>query len=252
MTPGNGALELVKHGTNETLRDPAWSSDGRYLYFTVEQSDPNVTTYNSMGVPEGSVRIDKLDTQSGVRSQWISGGEMPGSGGPSGRMLYLEDAPDTGVDPSQAQAPGQQLVSVNADGSDKKVLVDNKMFVAMDYPTVSPDGKWVAFAAIYLPRKGGQQGFDLFAWLGLKPEMASAHGLPWDMFVVSMQGGTPIKISTMSDDQPHPAWLSNTVLVYLGSYAMYKVGIDSSGKPLQAPQEIHQGVSHGGLTWHGP
>ena len=114
-TPGgSGASELVKHGANETLRDPAWSSDGRYLYFTVEQSDPNATTYNSMGVPEGSVRIDRLDTHSGVRSHWISGGEMPGSGGPSGRMLYLEDAPDTGVDPSQAQAPGQQLVSVNA------------------------------------------------------------------------------------------------------------------------------------------
>ena len=126
------------------------------------------------------------------------------------------------------------------------------MFVAMDYPTVSPDGKWVAFAAIYLPRKGGQQGFDLLSWLGLKPELASAHGLPWDMFLVSMEGGTPIKISAMSDDQPHPAWLSNTVFAYMGSYAMYKVEIDSSGKPLQAPQEIHEGVSHGGLTWHGP
>jgi Tol biopolymer transport system component len=252
--PGSkGVFEIVKHGANETLRDPAWSSDGRYLYFTVEQSDPNSTNFNSLGVPEGGVRIDRLDTQPGVRSEWISGGEMPGSGGASGRMLYVEDAPDNSTDPSQAQAPGQQLVNVNADGSGKKVLVDSKSFVAMDYPTISPDGKWVAFAAIYLPRTGGnRQGFDLFAWLGLRPESASAHGLPWDMFLVSMQGGTPIKLSTTSDDQPHPTWLSDSVLAYLGNLSMYKVEIDSSGKPLQAPQEMHPGISHGGLTWHGP
>jgi len=255
---GSGEHELVKHGNGETLKDPAWSSDGRYLYFTAEQSDPNTQTFNSLGVPQSGLEVDRLDVQTGARSHWLDGGEMPGTGSSANRMLFVQDIYDASTNPTNPTNPtfsGQQLVSANADGSGKTVLVNDKAFIAITYPTISPDGKWVAYSAIYLPRTGGQSDhdlFDLLGWLGLEPQPALAHGLPWDMFVVASKGGTPLKISQSSDDQPHPAWLDASTLTYMGTYGMYRVQIGGDGTPLQAPEEIHQGVSHGGLTWHTP
>jgi hypothetical protein len=72
------------------------------------------------------------------------------------------------------------------------------------------------------------------------------------MFLVSTKGGAPIKMSKTSDDQPHPVWLDATTLVYMGTYGMFKVEIGSDGAPLQAPEDIGAGVSHAGLSWHGP
>ena len=113
----------------------------------------------------------------------------------------------------------------------------------------------MAYSAIYLPRPSGHRGidaFDLLGWLGIEPQPVSAHGLPWDMFIVSSNGGAPIKISQASDDQPHPAWLDATTLVYMGTYGMFKARIGNDGAPLQAPERIRTGVSHAGLNWYGP
>src|SRR5205823_5032167 len=62
---GSGARQLVAHGANESLGDPAWSNDGRYLYFTVENTDPSSTAYDGSGVPVGGRRIDRLDISTG-------------------------------------------------------------------------------------------------------------------------------------------------------------------------------------------
>ena len=135
---GSGARELVKHGDNELLRDPAWSSDGRYLYFTVEQSDPNAPGNNSSGPPQSGVRIDHLDTKSGARSRWMDSAEMPAGAASPDRMLFLEDVLDKSTDPSQPGLSSQQLGSVNVDGSGKTVIVDKKTYVAMNFPAMSP------------------------------------------------------------------------------------------------------------------
>src|SRR5258708_6878654 len=180
-------------------------------------------------MPQAGLRSDRLDLQSGARLLWVDAGETHAIGGSSGTMLYVEDIYDNNSGPAQGGFGGQQLVSVNIDGSKKTPLVNDKAFIAIDYPTTLPDGKWVAFSAIYLPRTGGRSGPDLLAWLGITPQSAVAHGLPWDMFLVSSRGGAPIKISQSSDDQPHPAWLDATTLVYMGTYGMFKVEIGSNG-----------------------
>jgi hypothetical protein len=249
---GSSARQLVAHGTNESLQDPAWSLDGRYLYFTVESTDPSSTATDGSGVPIGTRHIDRLDTSTHIRTQWMPSALMPAGGDESGSMVYLEDVQEKGADPASAASVGQRLICVKADGISKSVLVNDNAYIAMFTPSISPDGKWVAFAAINVPRMGSNKDFDFFSWLGLEPEIAQAHGLPWEMFIVPTDGGKPIKATSLAEDQPRPAWLDNSTLAFMGSSGLYKLRISNDGKPVGGPSKISDGAPHGGLTWHGP
>jgi hypothetical protein len=167
-------------------------------------------------------------------------------------MVYLEEVREQGEDPAIAGSVGERLVRAGADGSAKSVIVDDKAYIALYGPSNSPDGKWAAFAAINIPRMGYNKGFDLFRWLGLEPEVAYAHGLPWELFIAPTAGGKPVKATNLSEDQPHAAWLDNSTLAFMGSYGLYKLRIDDKGKPVGGSSKIHAGAPHGGLTWHGP
>ncbi len=78
------------------------------------------------------------------------------------------------------------------------------------------------------------------------------HGLPWELFLVSANGGEVTQLTKLNEDQPTPAWLDNSTLAFMGSTGLYKLGIDASGKPVGTPQKIHAGAPHGGISWHAP
>jgi hypothetical protein len=62
---------LITHAEGESLFDPAFSRDGRYFYFTVDKSAATGTGLD-LGAPIGTaVRIDRLDMQTGERTQWM-------------------------------------------------------------------------------------------------------------------------------------------------------------------------------------
>jgi Tol biopolymer transport system component len=250
---GSGARQLVGHGPGESVADPAWSHDGRYLYFTVEATDDSSNALDGSGLPVGNRRIDRLDTQTGARTQWMASASMPDAGDEAGNLVFLADVAEPGADADSAASVGEVLAMSNADGSGKSQLVDDKAYIAMYTPSVSPDGKWVAFAAIDIPRTGQvERGFDFLAWLGLKPETAAAHGLPWELFLVPTAGGKPVKATSLTEDQPRPAWLDNSTLSFMGSYGLYRLQLDANGKPVGKTDKIHNGAPHGGLTWHAP
>jgi hypothetical protein len=56
----------------------------------------------------------------------------------------------------------------------------------------------------------------------------------------------------MNEDQPHPVWLDNSTIAFMGTTGLYKLTIGSDGKPTGAPVKIHDGAPHGGLTLHAP
>ena len=51
---------LVTHQEGELLLDPSWSSDGKYIYFTVDTSASEPITSTNY-VPGADVRIDWFD-----------------------------------------------------------------------------------------------------------------------------------------------------------------------------------------------
>jgi hypothetical protein len=245
---------FITHHEGESLFDPSFSPDGRYVYFTVDESASTGTGLD-LGAPIGTiVQIDRYDTSTGERTQWMERSQMPSAEGAGDIVAYLEYV-DVPPDAAGRVAPPHRLMVAGSDGSSPRVLLDENVFQAMYIPRVSPNGKWIAFSAVNQPPPGSQpQGatFDPLEWLGLKPRTASAHGLPWDVYVVPTAGGEPVRLSKLDEDQPYAAWLDDSNIAFMGVNGMYKVQIDANGSPVDQPVKVHEGAPHGGLSWHAP
>lgn len=231
---------LVAHGPDEALYAPAWSADGKYLYFTLEsvQNDQSLV-----------YRTDRVEVATGIRSQVAANAEMLSSDTPKGEVVYLETVLGQG---GSAALSLHKIVIADADGDNKRVLVSENEYPALYAPRISPDGKWLVFGAVNQSATPQPSGFNLLKWLMLEPETAAAHGVPWELFIVPTTGGKPVQLTTLADDEPYPIWHSNDKLSLLGIKGLYTLNIDGQGKPIDSPQRLGEGLQHGKLTWHGP
>ncbi len=254
---GTDAKMLVAHAPDEALSNPFWSKDGKYVYFTVEitvLADPATPTL----VLGGSTwRIDRVEASTGVRTPWAKDAMSPTTGGPGGDVVYLEQAANTGADADPTN-PMYRLVRTHSDGTGRVVLVDSVPALTVIGQRLSPDGKWVVYTTIVNNGGGGggeRQGsnFDFFRWLTFQPDVAEAHGLPWDLFIVPADGsGKPVRLTTLLDDEPHPVWLDNSNLALMGANGFYTLKIDASGKLDGTPARLGDGSRHATLSWHAP
>ena len=166
----NGALEKVSNGTQND-RSPVWVGNKIYFvsdrtgifnlhsYDTASKRAQQLTKYTGLGVRTASVFGDTAAYVQGGRIHLLN----LGSGG-ADRVLSLSVSPDTSeLAPRNSQAMrsleqflpspsgdrvvlgahGDVLVFTVADGSYKNVT--NSPGVAERYPTISPDGKSVAY-----------------------------------------------------------------------------------------------------------
>jgi hypothetical protein len=253
-----GMKQLVAHGAGEALSAPYWSSDGKYLYFTVEILYPDSATPEAtQPVLGGSTwRIDRVEVATGARSEWTKSARMPATGGPDDDVVYLEIVAAGAESSGGANSETHRLVRANRDGGGRVVLVDNIPAFSVIAPRLSPDGKWVVYAST-VPVGGGSNGsqsrpFDFFKWLLFEPEVAEAHGLPWDLFMVSTGGGAPVRLTTLGDDEPHAVWLDSSTITFVGVKGFFTLKIDAAGKPIGDLARLGDGSLHAGLTWHGP
>lgn len=232
---------LVAHGQDEVLYAPAWSADGKYLYFTLETSQS-----------DGSLlyRTDMVEIATGVRSQVAVNAEML-SGTSAGGVVYLESVM---AQEGPTSLSRQRIVMADASGENKRTIVSENELPALYAPRVSTDGKWLVFGAVNQGAAPTPQpsGFNLLKWLMLEPETAAAHGVPWELYIVPTSGGKPVQLTTLADDEPYPIWHTSSKLSFLGLKGLYTLSIDAQGKPVGDPQRLGEGLQHGKLTWHGP
>ncbi len=252
---GKNAYPAARHSANESLLEPSWSADGKSLYFTVQTTPPQDATPDPMGNALESERIDRMDLATGVRTQWMPNASMADAD--ANGVVYVEKL--LSQDPQIGPVTKFRLRWANADDSQNKVLIDENGYQSLYAPAISPDGKWIAFAAINVPpalpltpTPTKPLGFDFWNWPIFAAQSAQAHGLPWDLYIISSSGGAPIQLTRMNEDQPHAAWLNNTTIAFMGTTGLYKMSIGADGKPIGQPAKIHDGAVHGGLTWHAP
>jgi Tol biopolymer transport system component len=142
-------------------------------------------------------------------------------------------------------------------------LMNDQVFQYLSPPRISPDGTRVALGGSGEPNSqpsgcgsaGGQpkpSGAPSLLDLGklLAPGVAHAetlgrHGLPADIYTLTMDGGNLTRIADIKDDDPTVAWSPDGAkMAIFGIGALYLV--DSKGGP--TTKLVEQG-GYGGLDW---
>lgn len=244
---GTNLRKLVAPGPDETLVQPAWTSDGKALFFSVDWlSNSPIPPGSPQSVLDQYRRIDRLDLASNERTQVVTGAQTPAIG-QRGDMAYLEDTPPK----NPGDTPSQRLVYI-PDAAGRSVLVEGQTYLQMKAPAISPDSKWVVFSAPNGNAPKPEGTTSLLQWLLIEPATAYAHELPWDLFMVATSGGKPIRLTEMDEDEPFPVWLDSSTIAFLGETGLYKLTIAGTGEPRGAPVKLREGLDHSALTWHAP
>ncbi len=234
------ALFAERTAENTALEGPTWV--GRSVYFTerrAERGGDQVAIFRK--------------AESGAAEQVVPNGFNAGVTPDESTVLFV-----------RASDAGQALWKRPLDGSDEGCdLLSQGVFQALGAPRVSPDGRRVAFPAsgtvgavsgtcgktTRTPSAGGGRVswlLSLGQWIGLAPSTAWAHGLPWDIWSIDLDGGGLTRLADLKEDEPNLTWASDgSRLAVFGVSALYVVDATPNGK---VERIVNQG-GYGGLDW---
>ena len=178
---------------------PAWSPDGKELYFTQSFSVPPSTQHDEVDVvaANGGPLRKVMDN---AREAIVS---------PDGKKIVYS------VLDYQTYSAG--LWIANIDGSSRKQLLASGVFAAIYGPRFSPDMQTVVFAEsgpankklpgayAYAPQTAEDSCAVTLVFFCFA-ERAEAHGLPWDLWQVNLDGTKFERLTSIGSDSPVPAW----------------------------------------------
>ena len=179
-TPAGDAL-VITRGSGATARGRTWANNPWYELVRLPL-DGSASTV----LARAATRHDG-GAQAGGRRQIVRA-----SFGPGGRVFYPEEAPP------DSSARGTALVSVAADGGDRR---DHAVLSWADEVVPSPDGRWVAFA----------QGLNVY----VAPLEASEAGSPREL-----HRRTPTVRAVTREGGLYPRW-TNAGILEVGSGRRY-------------------------------
>ena len=183
--------------------EPGFSPDGRYYAFVQSRGNLNL-------------KLVIRDTVQNKEAVYDPGGGFVGMHGPkitpdSTRVVFSIPAPG-----------GQQIVSVNLAGQDRKPIT--QLAGVNNWPTLSPDGRQIAFAStrdgdfeIYAMRLDGSdlrrlttsRGRDLRpAWSpdGKRIAFNTARDGNEEIYVMNADGSPPRNLTHHPERDDYPAW----------------------------------------------
>lgn len=251
---GGGARLLLAHDRPGALVErPAWTPDGRALVYAY-----SAPVQGPDGRYTGSIReLQRLDLATGERTSLVKEAEDPA----------LAPAPAGAASPpllayvlTEQRTFKQALWVAGADGRDGRKLLETdptaeNTFTAFSAPRFSPDGRRLVFAAVGGPgvvppppaRPGGGLPGRLARWLlePVVPRKVAAHGPPWDIWTVALDGGDLRRLTELYEDDPSPAWSPDgSRVAFLAGGGLYITGADGRGLV-----KISERGSYSALVW---
>jgi hypothetical protein len=222
----------------ESLNSPTWWPDRATLLF--ERQDLAGQTISPPGqeVPRYPSRIERVMSDGSGRGVVLPEGRQP-SAAPDGTRLVFAHTTNQGA---------SIQVWRQADGS-IQTLVPEGRFADVAYPQFSPHNDQIAFVA---PQSGINNGSaptmnngflflkDLFG-----PDVAYAHGIPWDPWLMNADGSGLHRVAEVGGDEPSVAWSPDEteLFVYSGTGSFIVEAASGEITPLKFVQ------GYGPVVW---
>jgi Tol biopolymer transport system component len=217
----------------ERAETPSWSPDGKSIYFAhdvpiIDQSD----RYTG-----DTLSVDKVDLASGDRQVVVKDAIFPSMGKTGLLSWVLYNTSDSSF----------KLMVGAPDGSQGRQLLSEKDFQAVYSPELSPDGKSIVFAGSGRTNsKVASVGATVAAALNpLVPGTAEAHGLPWDPWIIGVDGGGLKRLASIGSDEMALVWSPDgQEIAFSNLSSTYLMRPDGSGLTRLLPRG-----DPGGLDW---
>jgi len=239
-TGGNRRLLLKHEQSGVELESPSWTPDGKaivYSYFLTQydaQGQYQGQTYEARSIDVASGKVTTLAVDANSTDLCRDGSKL------------------TYVNFNQTDFTSYGVWVADGNGQNGKAIVNgNTGMQAFFAPRLSPDCKQIIFAAVgggigridSAPKDGGKL---LTRLLGpLLPSAAQAHGAPWDLWLVNVDGSGLKRVTNLNEDLPFLEWAADgQSVIFVGTNGLYQMAPDGS-----SIKKIGQGAVHGQISW---
>jgi Tol biopolymer transport system component len=200
---GNGVMTplVTREDAGESLVAPMWSADGTTLYVQREDHRQPPTAYQGASSVRYASRIESAAADGSARAVVRDMAWQPAPS-PDGRQLAFV----------RASGEGSALMLATLGTSDDRELVPAGSFLDLGYPRFSPRGDLIAFV-VSVPFGAQRLPTDWFT------PVAHAHGFPWNVWLVGVDGSNLRMLAEVGADDPSVAWSPDAkqVFVYGGA-----------------------------------
>jgi Tol biopolymer transport system component len=217
-------------GEDVSFTEPVWTPDGASLVYTAIIKVPD-SRYG-----ETTNQIERVSASGGERLLLVDDGFSP-TVSRDGRQIAFLRAPAGAIDSDVT------LWLADADGRNQRAVLDDRRFVSLAFPRFSPDGRRVAFAAVGGPAAIRREIGGVLPFL--RPNVAAAHGLPWDLWEIGVDGTGLRRLTELAEDDPSVAYSPDgRWLAFQGGTGVYVIDLTTT-----ALYHISDAVGFGGIDW---
>jgi Tol biopolymer transport system component len=224
---GGNQREILRHTEpGEWLVSGAWTPDGSALYFTRRSQ-------------AAAARIERVKLDGSGRQVIVENAEDPTISSDGASLAYVVRDP-------QADTP--LLAVATSDGANERRLLGGLGFNAIAAPRFRPNGSQILFAAVggpgqAVPEQSNTRSSGLVSWLG--PATASAHGIPWELWVVNPDGSALERLTDIQEDTPIAAWSPDGKWIAMkGELGIYVLDAETT-----EIRRLAQELAGLGITW---
>jgi len=187
--------------------------------------------------------VVRFDLASGQEQPIVSGALDPALSRDGRQLAYLK-FDDEGV--------VMHLDVADPDGANSRRIIDGTPFLGFFAPRFTPDGTQIIVAAIEGPETD-EQGYPIKSsgsifdgvFALLEPPSAEAHGAPWDMWIVNVDGSGLRRLTYFYEDQPMAAFSPDgSDMVLMGYNGFYRMNLDGTNL-----RRINPDGDHGAVDW---